>query len=229
MKSAVCLLSGGLDSTTALYYAKQEGYRVHALTIHYGQLHDKEIESARQIAAELNIPHEIISISMPWKGSALLDSNIPVPTGRKESEMTKEIPSTYVPARNSIFLSFAASWAEVLGAKAIFFGANIQDYSGYPDCRPEYLQAFRELVRLGTKRGDEGKAIRIETPLLQLSKKEIVLLGQSLNVPFQKTWSCYQGKNTPCGECDSCVLRAKGFREAEIEDPLMRYAISSLR
>lgn len=229
IEKAVCLLSGGLDSTTCLYDAGRKGLEVHALTISYGQLHEKEIECARQITTGLGIPHHVISVSMPWKGSALLDSAIPLPIGRQESEMGKEIPATYVPARNSIFLSFAASWAEVLGAGAIFFGANIQDYSGYPDCRPGYLQGFSELIRLGTKQGSEGKTIRIEAPLLKLSKKEIVLLGKILGVPFQKTWSCYLGKDMPCGECDSCVLRAKGFREAGLEDPLIQHAISSLR
>lgn len=229
MKKAVCLLSGGLDSTTALYQARREGYEVYALTLHYGQLHEKEIDCARQIAGELGIPHHIVAISMPWKGSALLDSSIPVPTGREESEMAKEIPSTYVPARNSVFLSLAASWAESLGAEAIFFGANIQDYSGYPDCRPEFLNAFTELIRLGTKQGSEGRQMEIKAPLLKLSKKEIVLLGHLLGVPFQKTWSCYQGKGEPCGECDSCILRAKGFREAGFEDPLSHHATSSHR
>lgn len=211
---AICLFSGGLDSTTVLYHALHEGFNVTALTIHYGQLHDREIESAKTIAADLKIPHYIVPISLPWGGSALLDLSIAIPVGRDVIEMSKEIPATYVPARNSIFLSMAASAAEALKADVIFFGANALDYSGYPDCRPEYLEAFREMIRRGTKAGAEGKTIRIEAPLLRMSKKEIVELGTQLGVPFEKTWSCYQGGQAPCGECDSCKLRAKGFKEA---------------
>lgn len=221
MKKAVCLLSGGLDSTTALYVARSQGYNVKALTVHYGQLHEKEILCAKEIAKHLQIEHKIISISLPWGGSALLDPQIPVPVGREESEISQGIPSTYVPARNSIFLTLAASYAEASEAEAIFIGANALDYSGYPDCRPEYFEAFQEAIRLGTKVGLEGKAIRIETPLLNLSKKEIVKLGLKLKVPFEKTWSCYQGREFPCEQCDSCLLRAKGFREAGIQDPLV--------
>ncbi len=226
-QKAVCLLSGGLDSATALYVAKSLGYDVMALTIYYGQLHDKEILSAKEIARELEIEHRIISISLPWGGSALLDPEIPVPTGRNESEMSDGIPSTYVPARNSIFLTLAASYAEAVEAQAIFIGANALDYSGYPDCRPEYFKAVEAVLRLGTKAGLEGKGARIETPLLKLSKKEIIELGMGLGVHFEKTWSCYQGQELPCGECDSCLLRAKGFREAGVQDPLLTYAASS--
>ncbi len=221
IQKVVCLLSGGLDSATVLYVAKNQGYDVKALTIHYGQLHEKEILSAKEIAKDLQIEHRIISISLPWGGSALLDPQIPIPTGRKESEMSHGIPSTYVPARNSIFLTLAASYAEAVEAQAIFIGANALDYSGYPDCRPEYFKAFEVVLRLGTKAGLEGKGARIETPLLKLSKKEIIELGMRLGVPFKKTWSCYQGRELPCGECDSCLLRAKGFREAAIQDPLV--------
>ncbi len=221
MKKAVCLLSGGLDSTTALYVARSQGYNVKALTVHYGQLHEKEILCAKEIAKHLQIEHKIISISLPWGGSALLDPQIPVPVGREESEISQGLPSTYVPARNSIFLTLAASYAEASEAEAIFIGSNALDYSGYPDCRPEYFEAFQEAIRLGTKVGLEGKAIRIETPLLNLSKKEIVKLGLKLKVPFEKTWSCYQGREFPCEQCDSCLLRAKGFREAGIQDPLV--------
>ncbi len=224
MKKAVCLFSGGLDSATALYVARSEGYELLALTIHYGQLHEREIHSAREIAAGLKIPHEIVAISLPWKGSALLDSSVPMPLRRPLEEMTQEIPSTYVPARNSIFLALASSWAETAKAEAVFIGANALDYSGYPDCRPEYLAAFEEMIRLGTKAGAEGRKIQIKAPLLRLSKKEIIQLGRRLGVPFEKTWSCYQGKGTPCGECDSCRLRAKGFEEAGLKDPLLSHA-----
>jgi 7-cyano-7-deazaguanine synthase len=217
---AVCLFSGGLDSTTALYAALQKGYEVQTLTIHYGQTHEKEVECARRIASSLGLENHVIRFSLPWGGSALLDREIPIPLGRQESEMAEEIPVTYVPARNSVFLSFAASYAEACGAGVIFLGANALDYSGYPDCRPEYFVAFSEAIRRGTKAGAEGRIIRIEAPLLRLSKKEIVELGVSLGVPFEKTWSCYRGKEIPCGGCDSCLLRAKGFREAGIRDPL---------
>lgn len=229
MKKAVCLLSGGLDSTTTLYIALREGYEVTALTIHYGQLHEKEIESARVIASDLKIPQHMLSVPLPWGGSALLDSGIPIPVARDCFQMKAEIPATYVPARNSIFLSLAASLAEAQGAEAIFIGANALDYSGYPDCRPEYLRSFEEMLRRGTKAGIEGKMIRIEAPLIRLSKKVIIELAHALGVPFQKTWSCYQGWDIPCGQCDSCRLRAKGFREAGMEDPLIAYAVSSLR
>ena len=221
MKKAVCLLSGGLDSTTALYAALKERYEVTALTIHYGQLHQREIDFARETAFHFSLPHHIVPIAMPWKGSALLDSKIPVPVLREESLMSADIPSTYVPARNSVFLSLAASCAEAIGAQTIFIGANILDYSGYPDCRPEYFDAFEEMIRLGTKAGVKGKGIKINAPLLYLNKKEIIQLGQKLGVPFEMTWSCYQGKEMPCGQCDSCLLRAKGFHEAGTPDPLL--------
>ena len=220
MRKAVCLLSGGLDSTTVLYAARSEGYSVMALTVHYGQLHEKEIKCAEQIASELGLEHYTVRVSLPWKGSALLDPQVPMPLGRDASQMPKEIPSTYVPARNSIFLSLAASYAEARKAEAIFIGANALDYSGYPDCRPEFFQAFSHVIRQGTKMGCEGKKISIIAPLLKLSKKEIIELGVSLNVPFKKTWSCYRGEEYPCGECDSCILRSKGFAEAGMTDPL---------
>ena len=227
MKKAICLLSGGLDSTTALYAALKQGFEVSALTIQYGQLHKKEIDFAKESAKHLRIPHHVISIELPWKGSALLDEKISMPMNRNESEMSREIPSTYVPARNSVFLSLAVSCAEAENAKAIFIGANALDYSGYPDCRPEYFEAFEKVIACGTKAGVEGKKIKIEAPLLHLNKKEIVLLGRELGVPFEKTWSCYQGRQDPCGACDSCKLRAKGFREAGIQDPAIHHEISS--
>ncbi len=218
---AVVLLSGGLDSTTCLYLAKRDGFEPICLSVHYGQLHEKELASAKRIASSLKSEHWIIPISLPWGESALTDPQMPVPKGRGENEMAKEIPVTYVPARNSIFLSLAASLAETKEARAIYFGANALDYSGYPDCRPEFLEAFETLVERGTKAGSEGKKIRIVAPLLRYSKAEIVKLGDSLGIPFEWTWSCYEGKDVPCEECDSCILRAKGFRDAGIEDPLV--------
>lgn len=229
MKKAICLLSGGLDSTTVLYYALKEKYYVIALTVQYGQLHKREIESAKRIAAEFGLEHYVTPVSLPWKGSSLLDGNITIPTNRQENEMTANIPSTYVPARNSIFLSLAASCAEAHQAETIFIGANALDYSGYPDCRSEYMEAFEEMIRRGTKAGVEGRSIQIIAPLLRMSKKEIVELGLSLGVPFERTWSCYQGGDQPCEICDSCQLRAKGFREAGAQDPSLIYAASSNR
>lgn len=220
MKKAVCLLSGGMDSATALYAARREGLALTALSFDYGQRHHKELEAAKTITSPLRIPHSIISISLPWGGSALVDSRIPVPLNRNEFQMGQDIPITYVPSRNSIFLSFAASCAEAGGADFIFIGASAIDYSGYPDCRPEYFEAFERLLQLGTKAGVEGRSIKIKAPLLSLNKKEIVLLGNKLGVPFEKTWSCYRGEDAPCGQCDSCLLRAKGFREAGLRDPL---------
>lgn len=221
---AIVLLSGGLDSTTALYVARRDGKEPVCLSIHYGQLHERELESAKKIASSLHLEHWIIPLSLPWGGSALTDSRLTLPKGRAEEEIKTGIPITYVPARNSIFLSLAASLAEVKGADSIYFGANALDYSGYPDCRPEFLEAFEEMIRRGTKAGTEGRRIRVVAPLLRLSKAEIVKLAHELGVPFEWTWSCYEGKDQPCGECDSCILRAKGFREAGIEDPLLTTA-----
>jgi 7-cyano-7-deazaguanine synthase len=225
---SVVLLSGGLDSATALYVARRDGSTPICLTVHYGQLHEREITSAKKIASSLKLEHWIIPISLPWGGSALTDPEMEVPKGRDEKEMAQGIPVTYVPARNSIFLSLAASLAETKGAEAIYFGANALDYSGYPDCRPDFIEAFEEMICRGTRVGAthaspvrSGPPIRIIAPLLRLSKAEIVKLGLELGVPFEWTWSCYEGKETPCGECDSCILRAKGFREAGVEDPVL--------
>jgi len=220
-KKAICLLSGGLDSTTALYSAIRDGYRPLALTLEYGQRHAREIQSAREIAKQLEIEWQSIPIRLPWGGSALLDGEISVPLNRAVDSLSREIPSTYVPARNTIFLAFAFSWAEVAGAEAVVIGANAVDYSGYPDCRPEYLETMETVFKKATKSGTEGKGIKIEAPLLYLTKAEIVKLGRKLGVPFERTWSCYLGGKTPCGQCDSCLLRAKGFQEAGEEDPLM--------
>lgn len=225
-KKAICLFSGGLDSTTTLYAAREQGYEVYALTLIYGQIHAREIESAKRIAKTLGVHHEIIEFKMPWKGSALLDRAIPVPHSRKEAELSSSIPVTYVPARNTIFLSFAASFAEAIGAEGIFIGANALDYSGYPDCRPAYFEAAAEMLKQGTKAGVEGQAIKIHTPLLKMTKAEIILLANELKVPLNLTWSCYEGAQVPCGTCDSCQLRAKGFQEAGVKDPLIAYEIS---
>ncbi len=211
MKSAIILLSGGLDSATTLYYAKGKGYKVYALIFDYGQRHRKEITCAKKIARLNGGPYHVVKISLPWKGSALLDKNIALPRNRKI--IPQEIPVTYVPARNIIFLSFAASFAEAVGARAIFIGANAIDYSGYPDCRPEFFEAFQRVVKKGMKTGVEGNVIKIFAPLLYKTKAEIIRLGKKLKVPYALTWSCYQGGSQPCGRCDSCLLRQRGFNE----------------
>jgi 7-cyano-7-deazaguanine synthase len=221
MTKAICLLSGGLDSSVCLYVARSEGYQPIALSIEYGQRHFREIAAARSLTKKLAIPHFFSTLSMPWKGSALLDKTIKLPQDREEHTMSHQIPATYVPGRNSVFLSLAISCAEAENADTIFIGANVLDYSGYPDCRPEYLQAAVEAMWRGTKAGVEGRKIEIRAPLIKLTKKDIVLLGQKLGVPFEMTWSCYAGEDKPCGTCDACILRAKGFREAGIPDPLV--------
>ncbi len=202
-KKAIILLSGGLDSTTTLYYAKSRGFSCHALIFDYGQRHKRELKSAVAVAKREKIPYEIMKIKLPWKGSSLLDKKAKVPTNRK----MKGIPSTYVPARNTIFLSFALSYAEAIGAKVIFIGANAVDYSGYPDCRPSFYEAFQEVIKEGTK----AKKIKILTPLIDLSKAEIIKLAMKLKVPLELTWSCYKGGKKPCGVCDSCTLRQRSF------------------
>lgn len=221
MKKAVCLLSGGMDSAVCLYVARSEGYRITALSFDYGQRHDKEVKAAHALTHALHIPQHLIRFELPWKGSALLEHGGRLPQHRDPEKMTKEIPPTYVPARNSIFLSFAFSCAEAERAEAIFIGANALDYSGYPDCRPKYLTAFAAATMKGTKAASEGSKIEIKAPLIKLTKKRIVTLGAELGVPFEKTWSCYAGGEKPCGVCDACILRAKGFREAGIPDPLL--------
>ena len=221
MKKAVVLLSGGLDSTTVLYLAKKKDYQPYCLTFDYGQSHSREVESAKSIAKRAKVNILVLKISFPWKGSALLDKKISLPS-HPLKEIGKIIPSTYVPSRNLVFLSFATSYAEVIGAKAIFIGANTLDFSGYPDCRPDFFQAFQRASLLGTKVGREGKSIKILTPLINKSKKGIIELGKKLKVPFHLTWSCYKGEKRPCGRCDSCLLREKGFKEAGLEDPLLK-------
>jgi len=202
-KKAIVLLSGGLDSTTTLFYAIERGFDCCALVFDYGQRHRKELKSAAAIAKDKNIPFTIIKIKLPWKGSSLLEKEMPLPVRKK----MKGIPSTYVPARNTIFISFALSYAEAVGAGAIFIGANAVDFSGYPDCRPAYYQAFQKLIEKATKKGD----IMIIAPLLNMTKKQIIKLGMELGAPLHKTWSCYAGGKMPCGVCDSCQLRERGF------------------
>lgn len=219
-KRCVVLLSGGLDSATALYFARKKRFLPFCLIFDYGQRHSREIASAGKIARAAGCPYRIVKISLPWLGSSLLDKKIKIPEVTK-SPATKAIPSTYVPGRNIIFLSFALSFAEAIKAKAIFIGANAVDYSGYPDCRPEFYRAFEKVISRGTKAGVEKIKIKIQTPLINLTKAQIIELGTILKVPYELTWSCYQGKRCPCGKCDSCFYRAKGFREAGLKDPAL--------
>jgi 7-cyano-7-deazaguanine synthase len=222
---AVCLLSGGLDSATCLAYARREGFECHALSFDYGQRHLVELDCARRVASALGAAdHRVAKIDLRVFGHSALTDEIAVPKGRVEAEMNREIPVTYVPARNTIFLSFALAWAEVLEANDIFIGVNALDYSGYPDCRPEFIHAFERMSNLATKAGVEGRTrIIIRTPLIELSKADIVRLGRDLKVPFELTHSCYDPDTAgrPCGACDSCLLRAKGFREAGLPDPAL--------
>ena len=214
---AIVLLSGGLDSATTLYYARAAGFKVSALIFDYGQRHRREISASRNVARAAGVPFEVVRISMPWKGSALLDLSVRVPSRGVKKNV---IPPTYVPARNIIFLSFAASFAEAAGARVILIGANAVDYSGYPDCRPKFFKAFQAALDQGLKTGVEKKGIRILTPLVDMTKAQIVQLGKNLGVPFAKTWSCYNGAGRICGVCDSCRLRAKGFADAGVLDPV---------
>jgi len=219
--SAVVLLSGGLDSATVLAIARRKHKRIFALTIQYGQRHSREMRSASKLVRHFNTRHRSLRLELPWKGSALLDRGVRIPKKRSTRKMKECIPVTYVPARNTIFLSYALSWAETLGARHIYIGANVRDYSGYPDCRPKYLKALEKAFELGTRQGVNGQKIRIEAPLLKLTKADIIKKGQKLSVPYHMTWSCYEGGRKPCGKCDSCILRAKGFEEAGFEDPLL--------
>jgi len=245
-KKAVVLLSGGLDSATTLYIAQSRGFNCACLIFDYGQRHKREIEYAKKIAKAVNCPWRVIKIELPWKGSSLLNRHIAVPkrdnsltslgagetTPRLRSGQARQfldfarggrgnkIPTTYVPGRNIIFLSFALSFAESIGAQAIFIGAHAQDYPGYPDCRPEFLRAFGKVISSGTKAALEKRKIEIKAPLINKTKAEIIKLGSGLNVPFGLTWSCYRGGRVPCGACDSCYYRQKGFKEAGVSDSL---------
>jgi len=211
-KKAIIILSGGLDSATVLFIAKRAGYKTFCLTFNYGQRHKKEILYAEHLARLTASPHKILKIRLPWKGSSLLDKNRPLP----QNGIFGKIPTTYVPGRNTIFISFAVSWAEAAGAEAIYIGANAIDFSGYPDCRPDYFRKYQSLIDIATKK----KGIELKVPLITKTKADIIKTGVSLGVPYQWTWSCYRGGKTPCGKCDSCRLRRKGFMEAGIMDPL---------
>jgi 7-cyano-7-deazaguanine synthase len=223
-KRAVVLLSGGLDSSTVLAIARSQGYELYALSFSYGQRHIIELEAARRVAASIGVAaHRIAAIDLRIFGGSALTDDIDVPKGRTADDMSHGIPITYVPARNTIFLSFALAWAEVLGSSDIFIGVNALDYSGYPDCRPEFIGAFEKMANLATKAGVEGRqALKIHTPLIALTKAQIIAEGLRLGVDYGLTSSCYDPSpaGEPCGQCDSCLLRQTGFRENGIEDPL---------
>ena len=219
---AIILLSGGLDSTTCLAIAKNQGFDLNALTLNYGQRHDFELKSAQKIVDHFKIKnHSVVNINLAQFGGSALTDEIDVPKDRSESEMT-DIPITYVPARNTVFLSLALAWAETINAFNIFIGVNVLDYSGYPDCRPEYIASFEKTANLATKAGVSGERFKIHTPLINMKKSEIILNGLKLGVDYSLTSSCYDPlKNgTPCGHCDACILRLKGFQEADTIDPL---------
>jgi len=218
----VVLLSGGLDSTTVLAIAHAEGYELHALAFAYGQRHEREVEAARAVARHYGvIQQKTVHIDLRAFGGSALTAEIEVPHARSLNEMAHDIPITYVPARNTIFLSFALAYAEVNGADDIFLGINAIDYSGYPDCRPEFLEAYERMANLATRATtQDGRTMHIHAPLLHMSKAEIVRKGTELGVPYELTWSCYEGRERACGVCDSCQLRLNGFAEAGLRDPI---------
>jgi 7-cyano-7-deazaguanine synthase len=221
-RAAVLLLSGGLDSYTAGAIAKADGYELYALSVRYGQVHARELEAARDVARALGtLRHLELDVPLSKIGGSALVGDSAIPKDRQID--AGDIPSTYVPARNTVFLSLALGWAEVTGAEAIVIGVNALDYSGYPDCRPEYLRAFERLASLATKAGVEGRTLRVLSPLIDFSKAEIIRRGLSLGLDYGLTHSCYDpaADGTPCGRCDSCVLRARGFREAGVDDPAL--------
>lgn len=220
--NAVLLLSGGLDSTTLLALATRDGFAVHAMSFRYGQRHEHELTAARASAAKYGVVrHVVVEIDLRVFGGSALTADIAVPKDRDASEMSTGVPITYVPARNTIFLSYALAWAEVLGARDIFIGVNALDYSGYPDCRPEYIAEFEKLANLATRAGVEGSAVKIRAPLLHLTKREIIELGTSLGVDYALTTSCYDPDESgaACGHCDACQLRLRGFAEGGRADP----------
>jgi 7-cyano-7-deazaguanine synthase len=222
-KKAVVLLSGGLDSTTLLAIAQAAGYLAHAITFRYGQRHHVELDRAQRIAAQRQVAkHILVDIDLRQFGGSALTSDLAVPKGRELAEMQSEIPVTYVPARNTIFLSFALAWAEVLESNDIFIGVNAVDYSGYPDCRSEYIAAFETMANLATRCGVGGNRLTIHTPLIRLTKAEIIQRGQSLGVDYSSTSSCYdpQPDGQACGQCDACLIRLRGFAEVGVRDPI---------
>jgi 7-cyano-7-deazaguanine synthase len=230
-KRAIALLSGGLDSSTALAIAVEQRYRPYALSFRYGQRHERELAAAQAIARHFGcVEHKVIDLDLRvFGGSALTDDGIALPLDRDDTALASGVPVTYVPARNLIFLSIATAYAEVTGANDIFLGITAIDFSGYPDCRPEFLDAFAEAAQLATKAGTEdGRTLRFHAPLITLSKAEIVREGTQLGVPWELTWSCYAGREQACGRCDSCRLRLKGFAEAGLRDPLPYVALPQL-
>ncbi|HLE48187.1 MAG TPA: 7-cyano-7-deazaguanine synthase QueC [Candidatus Thermoplasmatota archaeon] len=228
-RRAVCLISGGLDSAVAATIAKCERFDIYALTFDYGQRHKKEIAAAEAVAKSLRAKeHKVLKIPIDaFGGSALTDPKIPVPKGRTMAQIGTGIPSTYVPARNTIFLAFGLSYAESVGAGSVFIGAHALDYSGYPDCRPEYFEAYNEVAKLGTKAGVDGRSIRVHAPLVGWTKTKIVETGHDLKAPMNLTWSCYEGGETACGRCDSCQLRLRAFAEAGLKDAVAYGSLSS--
>lgn len=223
-RKAVVLLSGGVDSSTVLAIARRDGFEPYALTFRYGQRHEIEIDAARRVAAALGAKeHAVVDIDLRRFGGSALTSDLAVPKGRAPDDIGHGIPITYVPARNTIFLSFALAWAEVLGAEDIFIGVNVLDHSGYPDCRPAYIEAFQRMARLATKAGVEGRQrLTVQTPLIRMTKAEIVRTGRDLGVDFALTMSCYDPSpaGEACGACDACLLRLKGFAESGARDPI---------
>jgi 7-cyano-7-deazaguanine synthase len=230
---AVVLLSGGMDSATTAAIARSQGLDLHALTFRYGQRHAAELEAARRVASHLGIRrHVVLDIDLRPFGGSALTGGLEVPKDTPLEQIGRRIPVTYVPARNTIFLAFAVGWAEVLGASDIFMGANAMDYSGYPDCRPEYIEAFQRMANLATRAGvEEGRRLTIHTPLIELSKWEIVQRGLALGVDYGITLTCYDPApdGAACGRCEACILRLKGFREAGVEDPAPYQAVSGKR
>ena len=221
-KKAVVLLSGGLDSSTALAIAHQQGFELHALSFDYGQRHQREVDAAAAVARHYGVQYQkTITIDLRAFGGSALTGDFDVPHSRSLEKMSQEIPITYVPARNTIFLSFALAYAEVTDANDIFLGINAIDYSGYPDCRPEYLEAYERMANLATKATtQDGRVFHIHAPLLRMNKAEIIHKGIELGVPYELTWSCYEGGELACGTCDSCLLRLNGFAEAGLQDPI---------
>ena len=226
-QKAIVLLSGGLDSSTTLAIAHALGFELHTLSFDYGQRHQREVEAAAAVARHYGVTRQkTVTIDLRAFGGSALTADIPVPHARSLEAMAQDIPITYVPARNTIFLSFALAYAEVTGANDIFLGINAIDYSGYPDCRPEYLAAYERVANLATKAStQDGRRFRLHAPLITMSKADIVRKGLELGVPFELTWSCYEGGEAACGTCDSCLLRLNGFAEAGLSDPIP-YAIS---